>query len=246
VFDLVYEHISNLSSIGVDNLLLSWTLGGYPSKSLNLVRDFFNDKNFNLNDFYAKNFTNPELVKKAVSLYCQGFKEYPFGVLVIYLSPHTLGPANLWSLDMDNKRSSMVGLSFDDYKSYVQPYSYSVYMRQMQKLLNNFEKAIRVLQDNLTPDTAEILRYMKVSYVMYKSDLLHTRFARYKKNLKGNKKVIYNCLTGIRELAVDLINIMAKDTYVGFESSNHYFFTERNLLEKIINTDNLLDKLSGI
>src|SRR5206468_4980980 len=37
VMDLVAEHCDKLSTAGVDGLMLSWTLGGYPSANLEIV-----------------------------------------------------------------------------------------------------------------------------------------------------------------------------------------------------------------
>ena len=39
-YDLVYEHLQNLKDIGVEDYMLSWTLGGYPSLSLQMVSAF--------------------------------------------------------------------------------------------------------------------------------------------------------------------------------------------------------------
>ena len=39
------------------------------------------------------------------------------------------------------------------------------------------------------------------------------------------------------ELAMRLIGCVRKDPRIGFEASNHYFYTERNLAEKIINCE---------
>lgn len=245
VFDLVAEHLGKLRRIGVKNLLLSWTLGGYPSKNLDLVADFFADKEFSLDKFYSKNFKNPELVKRAVGVFCRSFSEFPFSVSVVYNSPHTLGPANLWSLEADEKKSTMTCFSFDDYREYISPYTYAVYMRQMRKTIDGFNKAVKILQEDPRSDTAEITRYIKTAYVMYKSDYLHTRFARYKGNAKQNKKILINCLVGIKRLAHDLIELTAQDSRVGFETANGYFFIERNLLEKIVNADRLIRALSG-
>ena len=40
VMDLVAEHCHNLASAGVDGMMLSWTLGGYPSPNLEIAARF--------------------------------------------------------------------------------------------------------------------------------------------------------------------------------------------------------------
>ena len=37
VMDLVAEHCHNLASAGVDGMMLSWSLGGYPSPNLEIA-----------------------------------------------------------------------------------------------------------------------------------------------------------------------------------------------------------------
>ena len=44
-----------------------------------------------------------------------------------------------------------------------------------------------------------------------------------------------------RELALTLLRIVRQDSRIGFEASNHYFYVENDLLEKILNCDDLLD-----
>jgi len=246
-FDLVVEHLNNLQAVGVKNLLLSWTTGGYPSKTLKLVNEFYSDTNFSLEKFYKDNYNYPEIVKKAVSLFCEGFRSFPFSINVLYYSPHTLGPSNLWSLKQENKRSSMVCFSFDDYKNYTSPYPYAVYVRLYRKLLNRFMKAMDLLEKYTSDkDICEIYNYIRVAYVHFKADLLQTRFSHYKNKPIKNKEVLLDCLNKERQITVELIKLIAKDARIGFEASNHYFYTERNLLEKIINTDKLIEELTSI
>ncbi len=43
------------------------------------------------------------------------------------------------------------------------------------------------------------------------------------------------------ELAVDLYRIASRDSRIGFEASNHYFYLPRDLLEKAISCRHLLE-----
>lgn len=127
---------------------------------------------------------------------------------------------------------------------YMSPYPYAVYIRQYRKLLNRFEKAIELLEKYIyDKDIREIYSYMRVAYVHFKADLLQTRFSHYKDKPIKNKEILLDCLNKEREITIELIELMANDSCIGFEASNHYFYTERNLLEKIINTDKLIQEL---
>lgn len=246
-FDLVYEHLVNLKKLGVQSLFMSWTLGGYPSVTLELVKEFYRNDDFSLKDFYARRFSESESVRKAVKLFSEGFRQYPFSVYTLYYSPHTLGAANLWSLRADEKNSSMVCYAFDDYENYIKPYPYAVYVRQYKKMLSRMKKSLDVFAENSDDERVKKLYdYASVAYLHFKSDYLQTRFARYKRNKNNakSKEVLSECLKKIKEVAEQLIRLADSDTYIGYEASNHYFYTERNLIEKIINTDKLAGELS--
>ena len=46
-----------------------------------------------------------------------------------------------------------------------------------------------------------------------------------------------------KENAEELLALVRKSTFVGFETSNHYYYNERNLIEKSINMSQILDEL---
>lgn len=246
-FDLVAEHIENLKKHNVTDYMLSWTLGGYPSPSLDLVNALTNGKTVNewYKDYYGQ---NAEKVKQAVELYGKGFKEYPFDISGLYDSPKTLGTANLISLEPDEKPSTMVCFSFDDYKHWVVPYGYEVYVKQMKKLVKNMNASVRVLQSIQNPDEKikELLLYAQASLNHFYYDLLHTEYAYLKCDLKNNKEELLSVFKKMRKLTVSLIKIASQDSKIGYETSNHYFYVQNNLLEKIVNIDNAIEKLSNI
>ncbi|MDD2479987.1 MAG: hypothetical protein PHS31_08850, partial [Victivallaceae bacterium] len=45
------------------------------------------------------------------------------------------------------------------------------------------------------------------------------------------------------ELAIRLLNVVRQDSRIGFEASNHYYYTENTLLEKVLNCQNLLHNI---
>lgn len=244
-YELIKEHIDNLNLYGVKNFMLSWTLGGYPSPSLDLVNAVSGGKSLDewYSDYYG---SDAQLVKQAVSLFCKGFKQYPFDVNGLYFSPKNLGPANLLSLDPEEKESAMVSYSFDDYAYWVGPYGYKIYTSQMKKLVGLFKESIDVIEKGVevkSEKISEMLLYMKVAYVHFLSDLYQTEFSFLKRNLSDNKKQITSLLKRMRKLTVMSLEFASKDSKIAYEASNHYFYVQNNLLEKLINIDNLLEKL---
>ena len=230
VFDLVAEHIRNLYSLGVNDLFLTWTQGGYPSPSVSLACEF--DGSFDLDEWYEKNFGD-DSVRGAIELFCKAFREYPFSVKALYLSPHTLGSANLWDIEPEEKGSTMVCFSYDDVESWVEPYGANVYLSQMDVVCYFWKEGIELLEKaEKNAKTEELLRYANTVYCHYLSDILQTKLALCKR--EGDKTGMLQCTTLEKENAKKLLTLMRSDAKIGYEASNHYFYTERNLIEKII------------
>ena len=241
VFDLVAEHIQNLHDIGVDDLFLTWTQGGYPSPSVALACGF--DENFELEAWYEKTFGD-ERVRAAINLFCKAFKNYPFSVTALYLSPHTLGPANLWDIEPEEKSSTMVCFSYDDIESWVSPYGVEIYLSQMDVLRYFWKEGIELLETaEKSKKNEELLRYANTVYCHYLSDILQTKFALAKR--KGDRRGMAAYLREEKANAEKLLLLMRSDAKIGYEASNHYFYTERNLLEKILRMGQLEQVLGG-
>ena len=242
VFDLVYEHVKNLHKIGVNNYFLTWTLGGYPSLSLGVASSY--REGVSLEDWYADTFGEyADAVHGAVLTLCDAFKEFPFSIPTLYLSPKNLGPTNLWDIEPEEKKSSMVCFAFDDYETWTRPYPLEIYLSQYENLLSKWKLGIDMLAALPQTDAIpEITRYAEVAYLHYRSDLAQTEFAVAKRS--GNKAKMRECALAERDLALRLLNLMRADAKIGFEASNHYFYTERNILEKILRMEKFAEILS--
>ena len=241
VFDLIFEHLQNLTKIGVQDYMLTWTLGGYPSNMLGLISEYAkNPQSFSLDDWYERQFSsNSKTVKNAVKYFCQAFREYPFSIDGLYFSPKTLGPANLWSLEKEQKQSTMVCYSYDDYKTWINPYPIDVYLLQYEKLIQKWEEGCSMLENCKDEKIEELNVFAKSALCHFKSDYLHTKFS-YLKELGDNALAIKETIEKEKANTFDLLNLINKNACVGFEASNHYYYTDRNLIEKLL----LMDKLN--
>ena len=246
VFDLVHEHLSNLSKIGVYDYMMSWTLGGYPSLSLELVAEFASKKHdFVLDEWYDKVFgACAKDVHNAVKKFCEGFVEFPFSVSCLYDSPKNLGSANLWTLKKEEKWSCMVGYTWDDYETWCADYPYEKYVEQFTKLLSSWKQGIEILEKTeVNEKTKEILLFAKGAYVHFEYDLIHTNYAYYKRDLTKYKDKMLEVINQARKNAYDTIDLIYADGRIGFEASNHYYYTVNNIIEKLINLDNIENQL---
>lgn len=246
VFDLVYEHLNNLSKIDVYDYMMSWTLGGYPSLTLELAAEFADKKqNFVLDDWYKKVFgSSADCVHNAVKKFCEGFVEFPFSVSCLYDSPKNLGSANLWSLKKEDKWSCMIGYTWDDYETWCADYSYEKYVLQFTKLLNKWQEGIKVLETAENDEKiAELLLFAKGAYNHFEYDLIHTEYAYCKRDLSKNKAQMFELIDAARKNAYELIDLIYADGRIGFEASNHYYYTVNNIIEKLLNLDNIESQL---
>ena len=245
VFDLTYQHLLNLDKIGVENYILTWTLGGYPSPVIDLTADFTEKKqSFDLDKWYEKQYgKDGAAVHKAVKDFCEGFAEYPFSIQSLYLSPKTLGVANCWSLEPEEKASTMVCFGYDDYQNWITPYPYEIFISQYEKLLKAWGQGcveLEKLPD--TKDLKELKICAKTAYIHFKADYLQTQFSYYKTQA-GQTAKMRELIQEDMAITQELLSLTSQSALVGFEASNHYFYNQRNLIEKIINLKKLLLEL---
>jgi len=249
VFDIELEHLENLHKIGVDNYMLTWTLGGYPNITHDMIADYMKDpEGFVIDKWYEKQFgADGKAVHKAIKLFCDGFREYPYNAGVTYFSPKNMGPANLWDLKPDERKSTMVCWSFDNYGDWMGPYPVEIYLDQFSKLLPKWDEACEILEGAANNDTAkELLLFAKFATLMLHSDVIHTKYALAKRKLPESKNDLSELIKAERELTKKLLELMPKSSLIGFETSNHYFFTERGFIEKLIQLDQLEEELDNM
>lgn len=247
VFDLTYRHIENLKKIGVEDFMLTWTLGGYPSPTLGMIAAETED-NLSLNGWYRQVFGDEaERVHGAVQSFCQGLQAYPFSLDSLYFSPKTLGAANLWSLNKNDCPSTMVCYAFDDYETWTKPYGAETYLAQYRLLLSAWRKGLETLK-TCQPSHAvlEMQAFAGAAYAHFTGDALQTEFSVLKADVRKNKARLQEILAEEEENATSLLGLVRKNVAIGFETSNHYFYTERNLVEKVLCVRKLQNELNKI
>ena len=93
VFDTVWEHLCRLRAAGVTNLMLDWTLGGYPSPSFSLAAAAFSgDSAPDKEEVFAKLFS-PE--SGARRKFQRSLRYVPVPHRNLYCGPQNMGAANL-------------------------------------------------------------------------------------------------------------------------------------------------------
>ncbi len=236
VADLVEEHIGNLRSAGISDFMLSWTLGGYPGGNFELMH-------MSGEELAKRKYGSAAgAVLKAWKLFSDGFREFPFHfVETLYCAPQNYGPANLLFGEPTGYTATMVGFPYDDllrwrgyghYPEEVLEKQFRLISEKWYQGLQELEKAQLPEKDSLQMKNFDgLCRVARAAYTHFRSTWCQIRFVQ-----KRNSKEDYSDIIAEEiSLAVELAAIVNKDSRIGFEASNHYYYTINDLKEKVIN-----------
>ena len=254
VADLVAGHASNLSESGVNGLMLSWSLGGYPSPNLEIAREFqsANAVKSEVLDRVAANLYGAGAAKarEAWSLFSAGFREFPYSGGLCYSGPQHWGAANLFFVQPTGYNATMVGIPYDDVPGWCAIYPPDVAAGQFRKIADHFTRGLVPLREAaaLVPpaqkrkaeseyrfaDTARLhfaASANMIEFNMLRNRLLEEKDGEKKKQLLAAlEKVIMDEL----QIAKEMYRLAKSDARIGYESSNHYFYLPIDIAEAVI------------
>ena len=257
VLELVGEHASNLGAANIDGIMLSWTLGGYPSANLDLVSRMGAfprvTKDQALDSMARESFgEGAELARKAWKTFSESFREYPFDGGVIYNAPIQLGPANLLFEKRSGYAATMVGIPYDDVMGWSGPYPPTVLAEQFEKVAGGFKNALVDLEgaaSKAPPQRAASaqadLRVARAARIHFQSVANQVRFVLARDSAAGAERVakMKKLLSDETDLAKELFVLTREDSRIGFEASNQYYYLPQDLMEKVINCDFIASRL---
>lgn len=243
---LVEKHLNRLKKAGVDGLMASWTLGGYPGGNLELLGQTTEKLAFAK---FGKNAASQ--IISAWKFFSNAFTNFPFHFEVLYNGPQTYGPMSLLYPEPTGYKATMQGFPYDDLDGWRVNYPEEIFERQFKKLSEKWKKGLDVLSaageyvDKDKKDNyADLKNVSTAVYCHFRSSYLQTRFVRIRKN-KDKKSLaeIKSILNEEIKLAKMLHAIVLNDSRIGFEASNHYFYTANDLREKILNCEYLKSQM---
>jgi len=269
----VARHAANLRGLGVNGLMLGWTLGGYPSPNLEVVAEIGAapaddpqaDPEHAMVRVAERRF-GKEFAPQAVTAwreYSEAFSEFPFDGSVVYNAPMQVGPANpLWG-EPTGYHATMVGFPYDDLEAWRAVYPPEVFIGQFEKVATGFEQAHARLaaanqgaRGQLTAEqkTAALqeLSVGEAAAIHFRSTANQTRFVLARRRLKEAKSSddahsayaeLQRLLRAEMGLARRLHGLQTRDSRIGFEASNQYYYVPVDLAEKVINCHDLLRRL---
>jgi hypothetical protein len=240
VMELVAEHCDNLRSAGVDGMMLSWSLGGYPSPNLDVASLIASGKSREAAlDAVARaryGDTGAPHARRAWKLFSDAFREYPYDGGVIYTCPVQFGPSNLLYATPTGYAATMIGFPYDDLARWRGPYPAEVFAAQFEKVSRGWAAGLAELE---AAGHAEDVRLARAAGLHFRSVANQARFvlARDAKNRAAVSRVALDEMSAAREL----FPLARADSRVGFEPSNHYYYLPQDLVEKVINCKFILD-----
>ncbi|MCC6820090.1 MAG: hypothetical protein IT579_05095, partial [Verrucomicrobia subdivision 3 bacterium] len=259
----VARHAENLRGAHIDGLMLGWTLGGYPSPNLEVVSETLAGGSADeaMQRVAERRFgqsLGPAAVK-AWRGYSAAFREYPYHIGVVYSGPQQLGPANLLWAERTGYTATMVGFPYDQLDGWRAVYPPEIFVQQFEKVADGFDRALAELQmvaaqgQGTTPAQrralAEECGVAEAAAIHFRSSANQARFVLARKAIAAAKHAddsaphraaVAKVLQEEIALARRLHAIQLRDSRIGFEASNQYYYVPIDLMEKVLNCRDLL------
>lgn len=244
VMDKVAGHVNNLRAEGVEHLQMSWTLGGYPSPNLRLaawLTEGRGDVSAFLRDWLGDELG--EVADRGQKRLSEAFSEYPFNISVVYNAPQNFGPLAPFFLKKTGWNATMVGFPYDDIDGWRAIYSRQQYRDQMRKVAEGWCEGVEILstREGESADYDDMLRMARVALCHFQSAYDHASFVLARE--EGDRASMLQAVRAEREAVRRLIDLRRADSRIGYEASNHYFYTLAGLAEKLVDLDHVEEGL---
>jgi len=168
-------------------------------------------------------------------------------------------PANLLYPQPTKYRATMVGFPYDDLNGWRVIYPPEVLAGQFEKIANGWDEGLALLQTaaakakspsqqvNLREDTG----LAEAAGLHFRSTADQARFimarnALLSGSLKAGERqaqidILRQAATTEMQTAKQLFTLVCRDSRIGFEASNHYYYLPLDLVEKVVNCEYVLN-----
>ena len=257
VLDLVAEHCKNLAGANVDGIMLSWTLGGYPSMNLEVAQQFSKTPTATVDEVLTKIATKhfgekggPH-ARAAWSAFSAAFREYPYDGAVVNMGPHLAGPSNHLFLEPTKYSATMVGFPYDDLDRWRGPYPSEVFTAQFEKVatgwkrgLDELHKAVDSAPADRRSEAVADERIAEAALLHFESVVNQAKFVMLRDRVQdsastaGQKETATAQMIILAEdeirIARRMLTLTSLDSRIGYEASNHYLYLPQDFVEKAI------------
>lgn len=219
VSPLIDDHIRALRGEGVEHLMLSWTLGGYPCNNIGAAAKYFYERS-----------ESDAPVYEAEKIFSDAFREFPFHISTLYRGPQNAGPSNPLFPTPSGYNATMTCFAYDDLKRWRSIYPVDIFEDQFRKLCEGWEKGLALINDD---DDSEVAIMARAAYCIFKSSYDQIRFIRARD--EGRFADAKALAESEEETARLMLRQMNKNAAIGYEAANHYYFSKGQIVEKILN-----------
>ena len=144
----------------------------------------------------------------------------------------------------------MIGFPYDDLESWCgDHYPEYVLEAQFRKLSEGWQEGLEILRQapnlikvELRDNYDDLLNVAEAVYCHFRSSYLQICFIRRRGNMY--KAELTSILDEEITLAKRLTQIVKCDSRIGFEASNHYYYTVNDLMEKVLNCEKLKELIN--
>jgi len=185
----------------------------------------------------------------------------PFHGSLVYSAPMQLGPANLLWAEPTGYHATMVGFPYDDLDAWRAVYPPEVFVSQFEKVASGFEQAHAALAAAFQERRLQLTANQRAAFLQelavgeaaaihFRSTANQARFIIARRRLKETKSptdIESACAELERTLRAEIASarrlyaIQIRDSRIGFEASNQYYYVPADLAEKVVNCHYLLE-----
>jgi hypothetical protein len=249
------RHAANLRAAHVDGLMLGWTLGGYPSPNLEVTAEI--GANPRVTPLQAMRIVAERRFGRALApavvrawrAYSAAFAEFPYNIGTLYTGPMQFGPSNLLWPEPTHYSATMVGFPYDDLDSWRAIYPPEVFIAQLRKVSDGFDAATDRLRKARSSDPAcaaalrRELDVAEAAAIHFRTSANQSEFVVARRALAAadgpgaicpETQALSRILRDEIRLAERLYAIQSRDSRIGFEATNQYFYVPLDLVEKVI------------
>ena len=157
---------------------------------------------------------------------------------------------NLFWNEATGYRATMVGFPYDDLDQWRAVYPPEIFIQQLDKVADGFDRALAELgiaaaqAARATPAERRALTeecgVAEAAAIHFRSSANQARFVLARRAAASQRVVLERVLKDEIALARRLHGIQSRDSRIGFEASNQYFYVPVDLMEKVLNCRDLL------
>ncbi len=264
VLPLVLDHCERLAAEGVGGVMASWTCGGYPSPNLRAASAYAFEPRptrQQILETEARRIYGAPGASEAMTawqIFSDAFQKFPYGVS-IYILPTQHGPANLLRLKPTGLKPGMILFPYDQYQSWRGAYPAPVVQKLMSELAASWAKGVDVLERALRLAPPSNRKAARLEYDIARTCLTHFEStanqiefyllrdeftAASGPSRERIRARMINLAERERELSRQQFLTARRESLIGYEASNHYYYTPWDLIEKMLNCDRIIAELA--